>query len=45
MKKGIQLLVERYCLEFCMENADLYSAEDYKEAKRKYVKLRLNQFF
>jgi hypothetical protein len=41
MHKGIHLLIKRYRKEFREENEDLYSEEDYKEAERRYIKLRL----
>ena len=42
MNKGIHLLIESYRREFRLENEGLYSEADYKEAERKYIKLRLN---
>ena len=44
MKKGIRLLLERYRGEFRMENEGLYSEKGYKDAERKYIKLRLNRY-
>lgn len=39
---GVQLLLEKCRNEFRLpENTDYYTAYDYKEAERKYVKFRL----
>jgi hypothetical protein len=42
MNKGIQLLIKRLRDEFRKENINLYFEEAYKEAERKYIKLRLS---
>ena len=40
---GIELLVEKYRKEFRRpENTNYYARDDYKEAERQFIKMRLN---
>lgn len=41
MNQGMELLIKKCREEFCEENRNFYSDEDYKEAERKFVKLCL----
>jgi hypothetical protein len=41
MTRGIQLLIKKRREEFCEENKNFYSEEDYKEAERKFIKFCL----